>query len=73
MGESACLYNYEFWLSLCKIVRSSVFCYYPYNHAFSNIMVISWQLFLANKVGVPEESQKPMWILIQNVVSITVC
>ena len=24
------LYNYEFWLSLCKIVRSSVICYYSY-------------------------------------------
>ena len=24
------LNNYEFWLSLCKIARSSVICYYPY-------------------------------------------
>jgi hypothetical protein len=24
------LYTYEFWLSLWKVVRSSVICYYPY-------------------------------------------
>jgi hypothetical protein len=37
LTDFVCLYNYEFWLSLCKIVRSSViyffcffFCYYLY-------------------------------------------
>ena len=25
------IYTYEFWLSLCKIVRSSVILYYPYS------------------------------------------
>jgi hypothetical protein len=30
LTDFVCLYNYEFWLSLCKIVRSSVICYYPY-------------------------------------------
>jgi hypothetical protein len=28
--DFVCLYTYEFWLSLWKIVRSSVICYYPY-------------------------------------------
>ena len=30
LTDFVCLYNYEFLLSLCKIVRSSVICYYPY-------------------------------------------
>jgi hypothetical protein len=30
LTDLVCFYNYEFWLSLCKIVRSSVICYYPY-------------------------------------------
>jgi hypothetical protein len=27
--DFVCLYNYEFWLSLCKIVRSSVILLLP--------------------------------------------
>ena len=30
LTDFVCLYTYEFWFSLWKIVRSSVFCYYPY-------------------------------------------
>ena len=30
LTDFVCLYTYEFWLSLCKIARSSVICYYPY-------------------------------------------
>jgi hypothetical protein len=29
-----CLYTYEFWLSFCKIVRSSIICDYPYSQYF---------------------------------------
>ena len=30
LTDFVCLYTYEFWPSLCKIVRSSVICYYLY-------------------------------------------
>ena len=30
LTDFVCLLTYEFWLSLWKIVRSSVICYYPY-------------------------------------------
>jgi hypothetical protein len=29
LTDFACLYNYEFWLSLCKIVRSSLILELP--------------------------------------------
>ena len=29
LTDFVCLYNYEFWLSLCKIVRSSVILLLP--------------------------------------------
>jgi hypothetical protein len=29
MTDFVCLYNYEFWLSLCKIVRSSIILLLP--------------------------------------------
>jgi hypothetical protein len=30
LTDFVCLYNYEFWLSLCKIVGVRKFCYCPY-------------------------------------------
>jgi hypothetical protein len=32
LTDFVCLYNYEFWLSLCKIVRSSVILLLPLFH-----------------------------------------
>ena len=41
LTDFVCLYNYEFWLSLCKIVRSSVILLLPlfmvFNATFNNI------------------------------------
>jgi hypothetical protein len=41
LTDFVCLYNYEFWLSLCKIVRSSVILLLPLfnpNRAQTNIL-----------------------------------
>jgi hypothetical protein len=35
------LYTYQFWLSLWKIVRSSVICYYPYLHVKHGCQITS--------------------------------
>jgi hypothetical protein len=35
LTDFVCLYTCEFWLSLWKIVRSSVICYYPYSTQFN--------------------------------------
>ena len=54
--DFVCLYNYEFWLSLCKIVRSSVILLLP---LFSTIFhrVISWcSVSLVEETGVPGEN-----------------
>jgi predicted membrane protein len=47
--DFVCLYNYEFWLSLCKIVRSSVILLLPlfsipfhYSTYFSSVFFISF-------------------------------
>ena len=37
LTDFVCLYNYEFWLSLCKIVRSSVILLLPLFRAFLTI------------------------------------
>jgi len=37
--DFVCLYNYEFWLSLCKIVRSSVILLLPLSYIL-NIKII---------------------------------
>jgi hypothetical protein len=49
LTDFVCLYNYEFWLSLCKIVRSSVICYYPY-------WLISKKIFFS-EIALPNESK----------------
>ena len=36
--DFVCLYNYEFWLSLCKIVRSSVILLLPLLENISNLI-----------------------------------
>ena len=36
LTDFVCLYNYEFWLSLCKIVRSSVILLLPLFHHQQN-------------------------------------
>ena len=41
LTDFVCLYNYEFWLSLCKIVRSSVILLLP---LFSNTNKLSIHL-----------------------------
>jgi hypothetical protein len=38
LTDVVCLYTYEFLLSLCKIVRSSKFCYYPYLNVHMNCL-----------------------------------
>jgi hypothetical protein len=41
LTDFVCLYNYEFWLSLCKIVRSSVILLIPlFNKTVSKIEVL---------------------------------
>jgi hypothetical protein len=50
LTDFVCLYNYEFWLSLCKIVRSSVILLLPlssnYSHQNSNLFSpwYSWKI-----------------------------
>jgi hypothetical protein len=49
LTDFVCLYNFEFWLSLCKIVRSSVILllplftpYFPYHFTISSVFSISF-------------------------------
>jgi hypothetical protein len=48
LTDFVCLYNYEFWLSLCKIVRSTVILeqFTPHPQIESNHHVLFWYLFL---------------------------
>ena len=39
LTDFVCLYNYEFWLSLCKIVRSSIILLLPLLNALSMFML----------------------------------
>jgi hypothetical protein len=50
LTDFVCLYNYEFWLSLCKIARSSVILLLPYRLCrdgiyFDKILVSEYKLF----------------------------
>jgi hypothetical protein len=61
LTDFVCLYTYEFWLSLCKIVRSSVILLLPlfivFNVTFNNISVISWRsVLLVEETG---ENHRP--------------
>jgi hypothetical protein len=46
LTDFVCLYNYEFWLSLCKIVRSSVILLLPLfiSNKHTEIEVHNWSL-----------------------------
>ena len=44
LTDFVCLYNYEFWLSLCKIARSSVILLLPlFNEKWTTIPMTIWQ------------------------------
>ena len=62
LTDFVCLYNYEFWLSLCKIVRSSVILLLPlFNATFNNISVISrCSVLMLKETGVPRENHWPV-------------
>ena len=47
LTDFVCLYNYEFWLSLCKIVRSSVILLLP--------------LLLSKKLYIDTHWHNPIW------------
>jgi hypothetical protein len=49
LTDFVCLYTYEFWLSLCKIVRSSVILLLP---LFTNIKAISKRYYWIQKPSV---------------------
>jgi hypothetical protein len=38
LTDFVCLYNYEFWLSLCKIARSSVILLLPLSTRYNNYL-----------------------------------
>ena len=48
LTDFVCLYNYEFWLSLCKIVRSSVILLLPLFVLFLLAIVLSVLLWNTN-------------------------
>jgi hypothetical protein len=68
LTEFVCLYNYEFWLSLCKIVRSSVILLLPLFPVISNLDS-PVKLYLINLIAV-DIIDKLLWLiwtfLIQN-------
>jgi hypothetical protein len=47
LTDFVCLYTYEFWLSLCKIIRSSVILLLP---LFSNILLFVALLWMLQQV-----------------------
>jgi prepilin signal peptidase PulO-like enzyme (type II secretory pathway) len=59
LTDFVCLYNYEFWLSLCKIVRSSVILLLP---LFINTRVILfWSMRDIAKNYAIEFRQEGQW------------
>jgi hypothetical protein len=53
LTDFVCLYNYEFWLSLCKIVRSSVILLLPLLKLFYFVKVIVTSTYLRNNYRMP--------------------
>ena len=53
LTDFVCLYNYEFWLSLCKIVQSSIILLLPLfsflSWAFCSASLVSWSCFLCTQ------------------------
>jgi hypothetical protein len=49
LTDFVCLYTYEFWLFLCKIVRSSVILLLP-------LFISWWSVLLVEETGVPGEN-----------------
>jgi hypothetical protein len=45
LTDFVCLYTYEFWLSLCKIVRSSVILLLPLFHIFHMFSLFNLPFF----------------------------
>ena len=45
-NDFVCLYTYEFWLSLCKIVRSSIILLLPFLTLYIVNLVVSYMFFL---------------------------
>jgi len=49
LTDFVCLYNYEFWLSLCKIVRSSVILLLPFLTTINHYSVIVCLFYLCRR------------------------